>query len=90
MTQPKRKERTMSNQAPIQTLRDGKLKAAIWKNEGDKGTFYTVQLSRLYEKEGKLHESDSFSNGDLLKIAHLATRAYDAIARMRSQDKAAA
>ena len=51
-----------STNAPIQTLRDGRLKAAIWQNDSDKGPFHTVTLTRIYEDSaGKLQESASFS-----------------------------
>ena len=32
----------MTNQPPIEVLRDGFLKASIWQNEGDNGSFFTV------------------------------------------------
>ncbi|MEO1476656.1 MAG: hypothetical protein AAFS13_09775 [Pseudomonadota bacterium] len=77
---------------PITTLRDGSIKAAIWRNEGEKGPWYSVTITRIYtdDASGKVQETNSFSNGELLKVAHLATRAYDAVARLKDQDKAAA
>ena len=78
----------MSNQ-PIETLRDGSLKATIWSNFGEKGTFYTVNLTRTYKGDGgNYHDSDSFSGSELLRIAHLATRAYDRVGDLRQADKA--
>ncbi len=78
----------MANNKPTQTLRDGLLKATIWKNEGDKGAFFSVNLTRSYQDEaGNYHDSDSFSNSELLRIAHLATRAYDRISELRSAEK---
>ena len=59
-----------STNAPIQTLRDGRLKAAIWQNDSDKGPFHTVTLTRIYEDSaGKLQESASFSANELLRVA---------------------
>ena len=78
----------MANQ-PTETLRDGSLKATIWKNEGDKGTFFSVNLSRTYKDDaGNYHDSDSFSGTELLRIAHLATRAYDLMSELRQQERA--
>ena len=46
---------------PETTLRDGNIKATIWKNFGDKGNFFTVTLTRTYTDEGgKYHDSNSF------------------------------
>jgi hypothetical protein len=68
---------------PIQTLRDGNLKAAIWSNQGEKGGFYNVTFSRTWiDAEGKFHDSDTFSRADLLRLAHVATHAYDLIGCM--------
>ena len=76
---------------PVQTLRDGSLKATIWANFGEKGTYYSVQLTRTYQDEqGNYHDSDSFSNAQLLRIARLAHIAYDEILIHRSNDKAQA
>ncbi|MEE9391200.1 MAG: hypothetical protein V3W41_01710 [Planctomycetota bacterium] len=73
---------------PIDTLRDGSLKATIWSNFGEKGAFYTVSLTRTYKDDGgNYHDSDSFSGSELLRIAHLATRAYDRVSDLRQTDK---
>ncbi len=80
-----------STKKPVDTLRDGSLKAVIWANFGEKGTFYSVQLSRSYQDaENNWHESDSFSNAQLLRIARLAQIAYDEILIRRTNDKAQA
>ncbi len=77
----------MANQ-PIETLRDGSLKATIWKNFGDKGNFYSVNLTRLYTDEaGNFHDSDSFSGSELLRIARLASKAYDLTNELRKAEK---
>lgn len=76
----------MANQ-PTETLRDGSLKATIWKNEGEKGAFFSVNLSRTYKDEaGNYHDSDSFSGSELLRIAHLASRAYDQVSKLRQAE----
>ena len=78
---------TNSNK-PADTLYDGKIRATIWKNERESGTRYSVQLSRSYQDEaGNWHETDSFSATELLRVAHLATRAYDRLAELRKADR---
>lgn len=77
----------MTNQAkqrPIETLRDGQLKAAIWKNEGENGVFYNVTFARTYKAaDGSLHDADGFSGSQLLRLARLADQAYGQIAELR-------
>ncbi|MCB9871507.1 MAG: hypothetical protein H6837_16745 [Planctomycetes bacterium] len=77
----------MANNKPTETLRDGSLKATIWKNDGEKGPFFSVSLTRIYtDAAGNYHDSDSFSGSELLRIAHLASRAYDRIADLRQAE----
>jgi len=77
----------MATNKPTETLRDGSLKATIWKNEGEKGPFFSVSLTRIYTDDaGNYHDSDSFSGSELLRIARLASRAYDRIADLRQAE----
>lgn len=69
-----------NNKAPEHTLRDAHLKASIWRNEGEKGAYYTTTLARTYQDEqGNLRDTHSFSKNDLLKVAELARGAYNHI-----------
>ena len=73
---------------PISTLRDGPLKATIWANFGDKGTFYAVEFSRTYKTDDGYKNASSFSGSEPLQVARLAQQAYDRIAELREADKA--
>ena len=76
------------SQRPIETLRDSKLSASIWQNSGDKGLFYTVTFERVYTGEdGKPKSASSFSGSDLLRISHLAAKAYDRCQALRDSLK---
>lgn len=78
----------MATKKPTETLRDGSLKATIWKNEGEKGPFFTVNLTRTYQDgSGNYQDSDSFSGNELLRIARLAGRACDRVGELRQADK---
>ena len=73
---------------PADTIRDGALKATIWKNESEKGSFYSVNFTRTYkDKEDKLQDGDSFTGAELLRLSHLAAKAYDRVGILRSKDK---
>ena len=81
-----RKESTMTSNTPstpnrpYSTIRDGGLKATLWQRQGEKGSFYTVELSRTYtDADGKFHDSHSYSGSELLRIARLADIAYGEI-----------
>ena len=75
------------NNKPVDTIRDGHLKATIWENFGEKGTFYSVDLSRTYkDAQGNYRDSHSFSGTELIQIARLAHLAYTRIGELRQQD----
>lgn len=78
-----------SNKGPEHTLRDAHLKASIWRNEGEKGAYYTTTLARTYKDEqGNLRDTHSFSKDDLLKVSELARGAYGHISELqREQSK---
>ena len=80
----------MSNEKkkPYATLRDGAIKAVIWKNSGEKGDFYSVDFSRTYkDDQDEYRDSSSFSGTDLLKVNRLSLKAYDVISEARAEDR---
>lgn len=73
---------------PIQTLRDGLLKATIWQNKSEDGRFfYNVSIVRSYLKDEEWRETTSFSGNELLRLSRLSQAAYDAIARHRKAER---
>ena len=55
----------MSNK-PVKEFKVGRIRAAVWANEAEAGTWRTVSFSRLYkDEEGKWKDSTSFSRDDL-------------------------
>lgn len=78
---------------PVQTLRYGNIKAAIWRNEVDAGNasrpMYNVTFSRSYKGEkDEWHDSGSFGVDDLLVVAKLANEAHSFIFQQRAKDAA--
>ncbi|MEM0987337.1 MAG: hypothetical protein AAGK00_00550 [Pseudomonadota bacterium] len=83
--QPRQPDR----QRPIETLRDGRISAAIWQNPGEHGPIYNATLSYSYQdKEGKWRDTQSIPGHELLKAANLAQSAYASVARLKEQDRA--
>lgn len=62
---------------PEETLREGPLKAAIWRNEGENGAYHQVTLARTYkDRDGNLQDTQSFRARDMLGLSELARRAH--------------
>lgn len=73
-------EQIMSNtpkNPPVETLREGPLKAALWRNESERGAYHSVTLARTYkDREGQLQETSSFRAKDMLGLSELTRRAH--------------
>ena len=80
---------TTDNNKPAATLRDGNLKAVIWKNAKEDGVFYSTTFSRTYkDNEGNYVDAYGFSGSELLRLAQLASKAYDEANGLRKQEAA--
>lgn len=73
-------DRPMSDDTPnrpAETLREGALKAAIWRNVSERGAYHSVTLARTYkDQDGNLHDTSSFRAQDMLGLSELARRAH--------------
>lgn len=75
-----------SSNAPIETLRDGAIKASIWSNQGDNGEFLTTTFARTYtDSEGEPKDTHGFTGRDLLVVSELAREAYRITSNIRSR-----
>jgi hypothetical protein len=79
---------TTTSNKPLSTVRDGSIKATIWANTTDKGGVrFSVELSRSYtDAQGKWHDTGYFGRNELLRVARLAEKAYDAIAQFAAAE----
>ena len=60
---------------PVHEIRLGKVKAAIWRNDGEYGTRHNVTFSRIFKTENGWDNSTSFGRDELPlveKVANLA------------------
>lgn len=79
---PQQGDQTMSDdqntpRRPEETLREGPLKAAIWRNEGENGAYHSVTVARTYkDREGNLQDTQSFRPKDMLSLSELTRRAH--------------
>ena len=75
-----------TKQKPISEVRIGSIKAAIWQNETDGGPRFNVTFQRLYrDEQNKWHSTDSFGRDDLLVLAKVAEKAFDAIHELQQE-----
>jgi hypothetical protein len=86
-------KKSSNNLKPIEEVRIGAIKAAIWKNEGENGARFNVTFQRLYRTEEWAWQStNSFGASDLLLLAKLAdathTRVMQLVEEQRTQQRA--
>lgn len=61
---------------PAHRIRSGAIEVAVWRNEGEKGPWFNVTMSRSYKQGDEWKQSDSFGADDLLLLAKLLDQAH--------------
>ncbi len=79
-------KKTTANK-PVEELRLGTIKAAIWQNESKNGTRYSVRITRLYKDEDEWKTSDSFGRDELPLVAKVADLAHTWIFRANQRSE---
>ncbi len=72
---------------PIDTVPLGRVQAAIWQNESEKGPFYSVTISRSYRNEDEWRSTQSLGVNDLLVGAKALDIAHTRIIERMAQDR---
>ena len=73
---------------PAHKLRDGAIEVAIWRNESEKGPWYSVNHRQSYKQGDEWKESDSYGQDDLLTLAKLLDLAHSWILTQQQQQRA--
>jgi len=77
-----------SGNRPVETLRDGALKVAIFQNEREYGTNFSLEPGRIYtDAGGQVRESKSLSGSEPLRMSKLLDKAYDRVGEFKAQLK---
>jgi len=67
----------MGKNRPVHEIRLGCVKATIWRNEYEKGAYYTVSFCELYlDGEGNWQQSTSYAREHLPLLEKVASRAH--------------
>ena len=79
----------MSNTSkPVAKISLFPVTAAIWQNEKDGKSYYSVTFQRSYKNEkGNWQNSESFGAADLLLLAKVADQAHSEIHKLRDTDR---
>ena len=77
-----------TNDKPVQEVRFGSVKAAVWKNRNTNGVRYNTTFSRIYKdkEDNQWKSTDSFGHLDLLLLAKVADHTHTWIAQ-QTQEK---
>lgn len=75
---------------PVDTIRFGRISAAIWENESDKGIFYNFTVERNYSTaDGPLQTTSSFNASHTLTLAKICDLVHTRIFELLQADKKA-
>jgi hypothetical protein len=70
---------------PAHEMRLGRVRCSIWRNQSDKGPWYSVRLTRLYKTDDGWKASPSLGRDDLLPAAKLCEEAALWVFRQQQQ-----
>ena len=76
-------------QRPAHEVRLGRIKATIWANPSENGTWYNVTLSRSYKEGDNWKSSPSFGRDDLLVVGKVADLAHSWIHQQSQSQQSA-
>ena len=73
---------------PVHTIRHGRIKAAIWGNQTQKGMMHNVTITRSYQDDqGNWSDTQSFGVADLMTVAKAAFDAHTWISMQQAEDE---
>jgi hypothetical protein len=83
------KSKTEKPNKPVHEIRDGAIQVSVWKNESEKGPWYSVTCRRRYKDKAADEWKDSYSYGqdDLLTLAKLLDMAHSWILNQQQQQR---
>jgi hypothetical protein len=79
---------TQDPNRPVHTIRHGRIKAAIWANQTQKGVMHNVTFTRSYQDDqGNWFDTQSFGVSDLMTVAKCAFDAHSWISAQKAEDE---
>ena len=78
----------MAQDRPVHEVRLGKVKAAIWRNETEAGTRYSVTFSRIYKTDSGWESSLSFGRDELPLVGKVSDMAHTWIYQQNDKSEA--
>lgn len=88
-----KKQSSKSNESkskPVEEIRIGAIKAAIWRNDGEQGPRFNVSFQRIYRtNEGEWRSTDSFGRDDLLILGKVADAAHTRVLQLQGEAREA-
>jgi hypothetical protein len=86
-----KKQSSKSNESatkPVEEIRIGSVKAAIWRNEVEQGARFNVTFQRIYRtNEGEWRSTDSFGRDDLLILGKVADAAHTRVLQLYGEER---
>jgi hypothetical protein len=71
---------------PAHKIRIGALQATIWRNAGENGNWYSVNITRGYKADDGWRDTDSLGADDLLPAAKLLDLAHTWVMHQQQAD----
>ena len=71
---------SQNDNSPEFVLRDGNLRSATWRSEGEYGPMFNTKLTKIYrDEDGEFRETSTLNANDLLRVAELARETHQEV-----------
>ena len=75
-----------SENAPEIVLRDGNLRSATWRSEGEYGPLFNTRITKLYrDDDGNPRETSTLGSKDLLRASELARETHQEVLKRQRE-----
>lgn len=76
----------MEGNKPETVFKFGNIRAAVWKNQAEKGSFFSVTLERIYKKDDEWCYTSQLRKNDLPKAVLALNKAYEYLLANKEED----
>ena len=78
----------MAENKPVSKIAIYPVTAALWKNDGKNGPWYSVTLEKTYKEGDSYKSSSNFGRDDLLTLAKVVDLAHSELLNLEQADRA--
>ena len=79
-------DNTNNKNGPVEVVKDGAIRSAVFRNEGDKGPYFTTTIEKRWQDDdGNWHSTARFSEREALRASEVLRKSHDVMIGLRHE-----